>query len=114
MVARAIIPMFKPFKEKVLIRTDDKGKEFPEHKKISQAFITDFYFADPDSAWQRGLNDHTNGLLRQYFPKKMKLDSVNEWWMNTVETRLSMRPGITLEYKSPMEALLNLKVVLGT
>ena len=112
MVTRAIIRMFKPLKDKVLTITADNGKEFSEHKKISEALETDFYFADPYSAWQRGLNEHTNGLLRQYFPKKMKLDSVNELWMNTVETRLNIRPRKTLEYKSPMEAFLNLKVAL--
>lgn len=113
-VTRAIIRMFKPLKDKVLTITADNGKEFSEHKKISEALETDFYFADPYSAWQRGLNEHTNGLLRQYFPKKMKLDSVNELWMNTVETRLNIRPRKTLGYKSPIEAFLNLKVALGT
>lgn len=113
-VAKAIIRMFKPFKEKVLTITADNGKEFSGHKHISDALETEFYFADPYSAWQRGLNEHTNGLLRQYFPKKMKLESVSELLINSVETKLNIRPRKTLEYKSPMEAFLNLKVALGT
>jgi len=113
-VAKAIIRMFKPFKERVLTITSDNGKEFSGHKNISDALETEFYFADPYSAWQRGLNEHTNGLLRQYFPKKMKLESVSELLINSVETRLNIRPRKTLEYKSPMEAFLNLKVALGT
>ena len=113
-VANAIIRMFKPFKEKVLTITADNGKEFSGHKQISKALDTDFYFADPYSAWQRGLNEHTNGLLRQYFPKKMKLEGVSQLLINSVETRLNIRPRKTLEYKSPMESFLNLKVALGT
>jgi len=113
-VANAIIKMFKPFKEKVLTITADNGKEFSGHKQISYALDTDFYFADPYSAWQRGLNEHTNGLLRQYFPKKMKLESVSQLLINSVETRLNIRPRKTLEYKAPMESFLNLKVALGT
>ncbi|MHA2219637.1 MAG: IS30 family transposase [Candidatus Hodarchaeales archaeon] len=113
-VANAIIRMFKPFKEKVLTITADNGKEFSGHKQISDALDTDFYFADPYSAWQRGLNEHTNGLLRQYFPKKMKLESGSQLLINSVETRLNIRPRKTLEYKSPMESFLNLKVALGT
>lgn len=106
--------MFKSFKEKVLTITADNGKEFSGHKNISEALETEFYFANPYSAWQRGLNEHTYGLLRQYFPKKMKLESVSELLINSVETRLNIRPKKNLEYKSPMEAFLNLKVALGT
>ncbi len=113
-VANAIIRMFKPFKEKVLTITADNGKEFSGHKQISDALDIDFYFADPYSAWQRGLNEHTNGLLRQYFPKKMKLESVSQLFLNSVETRLNIRPRKTLEYNSPMKSFLNLKVALGT
>ena len=113
-VANAIIRMFKPFKEKVLTITADNGKEFSGHKQISDALDTDFYFADPYSAWQRGLNEHTNGLLRQYFPKKMKLERVSQLLINSVETKLNIRPRKTLEYNSPMKSFLNLKVALGT
>ena len=113
-VANAIIRMFKPFKEKVLTITADNGKEFSGHKQISDALNTDFYFADPYSAWQRGLNEHTNGLLRQYFPKKMKLENVSQLVTNSVETKLNIRPRKTLEYNSPMKSFLNLTVALGT
>ena len=90
------------------------AKSSPGINKSQTPFNTDFYFADPYSAWQRGLNEHTNGLLRQYFPKKMKLENVSQLVTNSVETKLNIRPRKTLEYNSPMKSFLNLTVALGT
>ena len=72
----AIIAMLKPLKSLVHRITFDNGKEFAGHETIAAALDADCYFADPYSSWQRGLNENTNGLLRQYFPKGESLDAV--------------------------------------
>lgn len=113
-VRKAVINLFEPFKEKVLTITADNGKEFSCHKHISKALDADFYFADPYAAWQRGSNENTNGLLRQYFPKKMNLENVSQLLIDSVETKLNIRPRKILGYRSPMECFLSLKVALGT
>jgi hypothetical protein len=63
------IALLKPFKDSVLSITADNGKEFAYHKEVSKALDCDYFFADPYCSWQRGLNENTNGLLRQYWPK---------------------------------------------
>jgi len=68
-VAKAVIKLMRPYKENVFTITADNGKEFSQHKKISKSLKADVYFAHPYHAWERGLNENTNGLLRQYFPK---------------------------------------------
>jgi IS30 family transposase len=68
-VTKATIALLKPFEDVVHTITPDNGKEFAYHVQISKALSTDVYFAHPYSSWERGLNENTNGLLRQYFPK---------------------------------------------
>jgi IS30 family transposase len=68
-VTKATIALLKPFEDVVPTITADNGKEFAYHEQISKALSTDVYFAHPYSSWERGLNENTNGLLRQYFPK---------------------------------------------
>ena len=70
-MTKAIVKLMRPYKENVLTITADNGKEFTQYKKISKSLKADVYFAHPYHAWERGLNENTNGLLRQYFPKKM-------------------------------------------
>ena len=60
----------KLIKDHVLTITSDNGKEFAYHQEISRALKTDFYFAHPYLSWQQGLNEQTNGLIREYFPKE--------------------------------------------
>lgn len=61
-------------------------------KEVSQALDIKFYFCDPYSSWQRGLNEHTNGLIREYIPKKSKFDTVNRTQIVTIQNRLNNRP----------------------
>jgi len=68
-VAAATITLLTPFKKLVHTITSDNGKEFAYHEKISKKLACDFYFAHPYHSWERGLNENTNGLLRQDFPK---------------------------------------------
>jgi IS30 family transposase len=67
-----IIEILKPFESVVEIITFDNGKEFTKHEKVADALECDTYFAKPYSSWERGQNENTNGLLRQYFQKSME------------------------------------------
>jgi len=83
--------------------TWDRGKEMADHKRFSLATDINVYFCDPQSPWQRGSNENTNGLLRQYFPKGMDLSNVHQNRLNAVARRLNERPRETLQFYSPAE-----------
>ncbi len=83
--------------------TWDRGKEMADHQRFSLDTDVKVYFCDPQSPWQRGSNENTNGLLRQYFPKGMDLSNVNQNRLNAVARRLNERPRKTLEYRTPAE-----------
>lgn len=100
-VTEAMIGLLKPFKTVVHTITADNGKEFAYHEKISKALSTDVYFAHPYSSWGRGLNENTNGLLRQYFPKNTALKRVEQQGERRAVRRLNSRPRKSLGYKIP-------------
>ena len=81
----------------------DRGKELADHKRFSLAIDIDVYFCDPQQPWQRGSNENTNGLLRQYFPKGMDLSNVHQNRLNAVARQLNERPRETLQFYSPAE-----------
>ena len=83
--------------------TWDRGSEMADHKKFSLATDINVYFCDPQHPWQRGSNENTNALLRQYFPKGMDLSNVHQNRLNAVARRLNERPRKTLGYYSPAE-----------
>ena len=83
--------------------TWDRGKEMADHKRFSLDTDIKVYFCDPQCPWQRGSNENTNGLLRQYFPKGMDLSNVNQNRLNAVARELNERPRKTLEYRTPAE-----------
>ena len=83
--------------------TWDRGKELADHKRFSLATDIDVYFCDPQQPWQRGSNENTNGLLRQYFPKGMDLSDVHQNRLNAVARQLNERPRETLQFYSPAE-----------
>lgn len=85
--------------------TFDNGKEFAAHTQITHLTGARCYFARPYCSWQRGLNEHHNGLIRQYFPKGMKLDALTELEIQAVEDALNHRPRKVLGYKTPNEVL---------
>ena len=83
--------------------TWDRGKEMADHQRFSLATDIKVYFCDPKSPWQRGSNENTNGLLRQYFPKGMDLSSIHQNRLNAVARQLNERPRKTLNFRTPAE-----------
>jgi IS30 family transposase len=83
--------------------TWDRGKEMADHKRFSLVTDIDVYFCDPQQPWQRGSNENTNGLLRQYFPKGMDLSNIHQNRLNAVARQLNERPRETLQFYSPAE-----------
>lgn len=102
-VTKALIEMITPIKAITHTITSDNGKEFAYHKEVSAALDIDFYFANPYHSWERGLNEHTNGLIRQYLPKKSEFIDVSKDEIIMIQNRLNHRPRKVLGYKTPYE-----------
>ena len=102
-VSAACIARLKPYAKYSHTATADNGKEFAFHDKIAKQLNIAIYFADPYSSWQRGSNENTNGLIRQYIPKKSDLNAYSDKAIADIEDALNNRPRKCLGYKTPNE-----------
>lgn len=89
--------------------TFDNGKEFSRHEQITKKTKLRCYFATPYRSWERGLNEHTNGLVRQYCPKESNLTHYSEDEIQYVEDQLNNRPRKVLDYRTPREVILGIR-----
>jgi transposase, IS30 family len=100
-VTEATITLLRPYLDKTITITADNGKEFAGHEKIKAALNANVYFAHPYSSWERGLNENTNGLIRQYFTKGSSFENITDKDVDEVMEKLNHRPRKTLKYKTP-------------
>ena len=110
-VKRHCIALLSSCADQVHTITVDNGKEFSDHKDIAAALQTDIYFAHPYASWERGLNENTNGLIRQYFPKKCDFARVTHEEVQRVAVRLNNRPRKTLGFRTPNEVFFKQQLV---
>ncbi len=103
-VAHAMEEMLTPVADRVHTVTCDNGCEFARHASLSATLKAQFYFAHPYSSWERGLNENTNGLVRQYFPKGTDFADITDEEIQIVADKLNRRPRKALGYRTPNEA----------
>jgi len=106
--ARAAVRALKAHKGRVHTITMDNGKEFYQHTKIAKALKAENYFCRPYHSWEKGLNENTNRLIRQYFPKQTDFRNISDREIRRVQDELNHRPRKTLGYETPSVLFLNL------
>ena len=115
LVRHATTSLLLPFIDQVHTITGDNGKEFAEHAQIAETLKAVFYFAHPYSAWERGTNENTNGLVRQYFPKSTNFSKVTLVQSLAAADKLNQRPRKCLAFRTPFEVFFeHQSVALGT
>lgn len=102
-VINSITNQMLPIAALILTVTLDNGKEFSQHEIMSDLLNTNVFFAKPYHSWERGLNENTNGLVRQYFPKRIPFDSITDKELQNVARKLNNRPRKCLGYRTPFE-----------
>ena len=111
-VHQAIVNGLVHYQDQVHTITSDNGKEFANHQKIAGDLDARFYFAHPYSSWERGTNENTNGLVRQYFPKNQELSKITNSQVDRAMTLINHRPRKRLDYRTPYEVFFNIKTFL--
>jgi len=96
--------MLSPIKDQILTITSDNGFEFSNHKSIKDTLDCDYYFCHPYSSWERGLNEYTNGLIRQYIPKGTSFENITQEYIQMIEDKLNNRPRKALNWLTPNQA----------
>lgn len=109
-VTAVITGLLTPYKERCHTITFDNGKEFAEHEKVAKELKADIYFAHPYHSWERGLNENSNGLLRQYFPKGMELTDITEAQVLAAVEKLNHRPRKVLGFRTPHEVFFGVEI----
>jgi len=100
-VTQATVALLQPYLDKTLTITADNGKEFAGHEEMAEKLGTSVYFAHPYCSWERGLNENTNGLIRQYFTKGSSFENITDEDVESVMDKLNHRPRKILNYKTP-------------
>ena len=113
-LAQRLTQAMKKLKPKIKTITFDNGKEFSEHEIIAENIEANVYFAHPYSAWERGINENTNGLIRQYFPKATDFNNVTEKQIQQVMNKLNNRPRKSRGFETPNEIFMGQRVNLLT
>ncbi|MCH8942234.1 MAG: IS30 family transposase [Bacteroidetes bacterium] len=106
-LATETIRLLAPYKYLVHSITSDNGVEFAKHEYISKKLNAEFYFAHPYSSWERGLNEYSNKLIRQYIPKKTNFDDYNTMDILTINDKLNNRPRKLLNFEKPIDIFFN-------
>ena len=109
---QATVKLLRPFRGRVHTLTLDNGTEGAQHQRIAHSLATRVYFAHPYHSWERGTNENTNGLVRQYFPKRRNLSTVTQKELNQAMRRLNHRPRERLGFKTPYEVFFHMKTSL--
>lgn len=102
-LAQSAIDALSPYKHLIHTITADNGKEFAAHQEIAKGLDISFFFARPYHSWERGANENTNGLARQYIPKGTNFDNVTQEYVAMVQNKLNNRPRKRLDYLTPIE-----------
>lgn len=105
-VNRALIRVAKPYSRMIHTMTFDNGKEFANHEQIAESLHCQTYFAAPYHSWQRGTNENTNGLLRQYFPKGQSLRGIRIEQVKQAQDKINNRPKRVLNYNCPQKVFM--------
>ena len=112
-VKKTIISLMELLPRRNYTLTVDNGKEFASHESVAKTLRIKVYFADPYSAWQRGLNENTNGLIRQYVPKRSDVRTLTDKQVRHIMNRLNNRPRKSLGYLTPNEVFYERKRLTG-
>ena len=101
-----MVNMLAPYRPFVKTITSDNGTEFTQHQLIAKKLKADFYFTHPYSAWEKGTNENTNGLIRQYVPKKLAFNTLSVTQIKQIEQDLNTRPRKSLGWKTPLQVFM--------
>lgn len=107
-LADATVRRLMPIKDRIKTITSDNGTEFAEHKSIAEWLGIDFFFAHPYHSWERGANENTNGLIRQYIPKGSSFENLTPDFIRLIEQKLNNRPREKLGFLTPNEKILSI------
>ena len=102
-VKKRVVSLIRAQEHPVQTMTADNGTEFHGYKKIEKLTAVEFYFAKPYHSWERGLNENTNGLIRQYLPKGKSMAHLTQWGCTRIAEKLNNRPRKRLGYRTPRE-----------
>ncbi len=113
-VVSALVKQVKQLPDGIMSSLNwDRGSELAQHKKFTIATDVDMYFCDPRNPWQRGTNENTNGLLRQYFPKGTDLSGYSQQDLDTIALKLNTRSRKTLGFMTPGARLAKSVAMIG-